>query len=248
MKKRTKIIIISTLAALVLCITGGSWGLYYMGISGIHHHSEAAEGQIKVACVGDSITYGHGISNWRVNNYPARLAEILGDEYHVENFGVSGTTLSDSGDSPYTETAEYKKSLEYRADVLVLMLGTNDSKPQNYKGSDAFTASLDKILSAYRESNPNMKIYICTPAAAFFESGACTGEGTTNYDIQPGVVEQMQYFVKSYAISHLYEIENIIDVYDLTSENPEWFEADLVHPSNDGAQAIATLVARKISK
>ncbi len=244
MKKKTKIIIISTLSVLLICILGVMGGLYYMGMSGIHHHSEPQEGQIKVACVGDSITYGHGISNWKNNSYPACLDELLGDGYHVENFGVSGTTLSYTGDSPYVETSEYEKSLEYGADILVLMLGTNDSKPQNFKGTDSFVSDLDRLLAAYRKSNPDIKIYLCTPPAAFFPDGVSSG--TTNYDIQPTAVEQLRYCVTGYAVSHLLEIENIIDVYDLTSEHPEWFEVDLVHPSNEGAAGIAELVAKKL--
>ena len=46
---------------------------------------------IKVACVGDSVTYGHGISNWPKNNHPFILGSILGDEYTVNNYGKAGT-------------------------------------------------------------------------------------------------------------------------------------------------------------
>lgn len=244
MKKQTRIAIIIA-SVLILCIVGGGFGLYYMGLSGMHHHSSPSEGQIKVACVGDSITYGHGITNWSKNNYPTQLGEILGEGYHVENFGVSGTTLSHSGDSPYTETEEYRRSLEYGADILVLMLGTNDSKPQNFTGSAAYLADLDALVSSYRESNPDMKIYLCTPATAFFPEGVSTGR--TNFDIQPNAVEEIKYYIMSYAVSHLTEIENIIDIHDLTSTHPEWFETDLVHPSNEGARAIAETVAKKIT-
>ena len=118
--------------------------LYFNGFSGIHNHTDAKEGQIKIACVGDSITYGHGIANWPKNNYPAQLQEFLGDEYHVSNFGHSGRTLSPDGDQPYVESDQYQLSLDYDADIVVIMLGTNDSKPENW------TNELD-FISKYAE-------------------------------------------------------------------------------------------------
>lgn len=108
--------------------------LYNLGLSGMRKNDEAKEGQIKVACVGDSVTYGHGITNWSKNNYPAQLGELLGEGYCVLNFGVSGTTVQESGDKPYTSYDVYKDSLSFDADILVFMIGSNDSKPQNWKG------------------------------------------------------------------------------------------------------------------
>ena len=61
-------------------------------------NSELKDCQIKVACIGDSITYGHGIKNWPKNNYPAILQQLLGDGYHVQNFGVSGQEVQDNSD------------------------------------------------------------------------------------------------------------------------------------------------------
>ena len=48
---------------------------------------------VRVACVGNSITYGAGIANRQQNSYPAQLQYYLGADYEVRNFGVSGTTL-----------------------------------------------------------------------------------------------------------------------------------------------------------
>ena len=101
MNKKLKILLI-VLAALAVIIAVAVVYLYSNGLSEIRNHSEAQKGQIKVACVGDSITYGHGVSGWAKNNYPAKLQEILGDGYHVQNFGHSGRTLSPDGDQPYS--------------------------------------------------------------------------------------------------------------------------------------------------
>ena len=52
-----------------------------------------AQEKIKVACVGNSITYGIGVANPEVNAYPVKLQGMLGDKYEVGNFGmpVTGT-------------------------------------------------------------------------------------------------------------------------------------------------------------
>ncbi len=245
MKKSLKIIGI-ILVVLALIVSVGIAILYNNGLSGMHNHSEPIEGQIKVACVGDSITYGHGISDWKKNNYPAKLGEILGDGYHVANFGESGRTLSPEGDQPYTESEQYRLSLEYCPDILIFMLGTNDSKPENWKNEETFLRYLNEMLDSYREVNPNVKIYICTPAKAFFPEGK--SEGLTNFDIQPLVVDHISNCIRGYAVNHLLEIETLIDIHYLTSGHPEWFEADNVHPDKNGALAIAELIAKKILK
>lgn len=242
MKKKTKIILIIIAAALFV-IGVALFLLYFNGLLGVHHHTEPSEGQIKVACVGDSITYGHGVSNWPKNNYPAQLSDILGDSYHVENFGHSGRTLSDSGDQPYSKSEQYRLSLEYEADIIVFMLGTNDSKPENWTDPDTFMAEYEKMVDSYKENNPDVRIILCTPARAFYPDGK--SEGKTSFDIQPGIVEQIRTRILTFAVLKGYEC---IDIYDITHGHREWFAGDCVHANADGARAIAEAVAKKITK
>lgn len=237
-KKQKQILIISGIAlALVLSVF---LFLFSNGYSGLHLHSKAKEGQIKVACVGDSITYGHGISNWAKNNYPAQLQKMLGEDYHVQNFGHSGRTVQDGTDQPYTKSKQYELSLEYDADVLVFMLGTNDSKPECFEDVSTFMAEYASLIASYKQSNPDIEIIICTPACAFFPDGKTEGE--TNFDIRPKIVSEIRNYVRSFALAEGYKL---VDVYDLTQYHSEWFK-DNVHPSSDGAKAIAEKIAEKI--
>src|SRR5687768_14105445 len=91
---------------------------------------------VRVACVGDSITYGAGVSNRDRNCYPAVLQRLLGDGHDVRNFGVSGTTVLAKGDNPYTLQKVYQQAREFKPHVVVIALGTNDTKPQNWKHAD----------------------------------------------------------------------------------------------------------------
>ena len=54
---------------------------YFTGQSGLHPVKKAKPGQIRVACVGDSITYGHGTAPWPLRTYPARLQNYLGSRW-----------------------------------------------------------------------------------------------------------------------------------------------------------------------
>ena len=242
LKKVVKALMIILLALAVL-LCGGFAYLYFNGLSGMSQNSESREGQIKVACVGDSITYGHGISNWPKNNYPARLAGLLGDGYHVQSFGVSGRAVQDNSDQPYRALEHYQKSLAYEADILVFMMGTNDSKPENWFGEDAFRTALEELLDSYLAAEKLPKIYLCTPAKAYFAEGFT--ENVTEYDIQPEIVETVDGIVRQIAQERGY---SLIDIHALTEANPQWFEKDGVHPNNEGAAAIAQRVYEAVTQ
>jgi len=97
---------------------------------------------IKLACIGNSITFGSGIPDRVKNSYPGQLALMLGDKWEVRNFGVSGRTLLSKGDNPYIKEQFYKNVLAWQPDVITIKLGTNDSKPQNWKYKDEFEKTI----------------------------------------------------------------------------------------------------------
>ncbi len=240
MNHQTKIALI-VCAIIIIIIATILFVVYYKGYSGLHKHTEAKEGQIKVACIGDSITYGFGIGGWAKNNYPAQLQEILGDSYHVQNFGHSGRTLSNKGDKPYTESKQYELSLEYDADVVVIMLGSNDSKPQNWNGVINFMEEYEYFIEKYKEKNPDVEIILCTPPKAFFVKDRKNQE-ETKFDIRPQIVESIKNEIRTFALINGYKC---VDIYSVTEYHNEWF-SDGVHPSAEGAQAIAKAIADKI--
>lgn len=193
-----------------------------------------APGPVRVACVGDSITYGHGISSRSENSYPAQLGSLLGEGYQVENFGSPGSTVQTDTDQPFRENALYQQSLEYDADIVVLMMGTNDSKSYNWKDEVTFREDLETLLDSYDDAS---KVYLCTPASAFFLWGNQGPE--TGFDIRPAQVDSIAEIVRQVA-----EERNLplIDIHSLTASYPQWFREDGVHPDKAGARAIAQAV------
>ena len=237
MKKVLKVLLI-ILLIIILIVAGGFAYLYFNGMSGMSNTSEPQEGQIRIACAGDSTTYGHGISGWPKNNYPAVLQNLLGENYHVNNYGVSSFAVQTGADRSYRSLPHYQESLAYDADYVVFMMGSNDSKPINWKGADAFKTDLLSLLDTYGDS----EIILCTLPSAFFLEGQT--EGTTNHDIQPLIVNEIAEITREVAQERGY---TLIDIYALTAQHPEWFEKDGVHPSNEGAAAIAREVYAVIS-
>lgn len=237
MKKVLKVLAI-ILLIIILIVAGGCTYLYFNGMSGMADTTEAKEGQIKIACAGDSTTYGHGISGWPKNSYPTVLQNLLGDTYHVNNYGVSSFAVQESADRSYRTLPHYQESLAYDADYVVFMMGGNDSKPQNWKDANAFKADLLSLLDTYGDA----QIILCTLPSAFFLEGQT--EGVTNHDIQPLIVAEIAEITRSVASERGY---TLIDIHALTAQHPEWFEKDGVHPSNEGAAAIAQEVYTVLS-
>ena len=222
------------LAVLVGC---GFAYLYFNGMSGIANTTEAKEGQIKIACVGDSVTYGHGTSSWPNNTYPALLQNMLGESYHVNNYGVSSFAVQSSADRPYATLKHYQESLAYNGDIVVFMMGTNDSKPENWIDENTFREELVQLLDSYGDA----KLILCTVPSAFFLEGQT--EGVTSHDIQPEVVNMIAEVIRLIAEERGYPL---VDIHALTVQHPEWFAKDGVHPSNEGAAGIAQAVYEAI--
>ncbi len=186
---------------------------------------------IRVACVGDSITAGSGIQGAE-NSYPGQLGSMLGEEeWTVKNFGVSGATMMDSGDKPYRMQPVFKAALEMDPDVVVIKLGTNDTKPHNWKHSADFQNDAKALIAAFREVNPQVRIYLCTPAPAFPENFGIR-ESVISGEVVP-------------AIRKLAEEEDLplIDLHSALKDRADLFK-DKVHPDKDGA----TIIAEEVHK
>ena len=239
---------LSTIAVLVAMMLLGNVYMYNNGLSGKYENTDSKTGQIKVACIGDSITYGHSVENWKENNYPAVLQNLLGDEYHVANFGSSGACVNPNGDQPYKNREIYQESLDYDADIIVFMLGTNDSKPENWMDMNSFIEDYMSLMHDYYQGDEPPKVYIGLCAEAYYTEKHDPATGIAGYDIQPGIVDEI---AKTLA-KGLPEcdcdlnVDGIIDIHSLTEAHPEWFEADGIHPNADGAKAIAEAIGEAI--
>lgn len=198
---------------------------------------------IRVACVGDSITYGYDLPRREETCYPARLQELLGETYQVVNFGVGGQTVQFDAFHPYRDTWEYRQSLAFQGDILVFMMGSNDTKEENWQGEEAFREDLVTLLDSYLAGKEKPDVILCTPAAAFYAEGF--GDGVTAYLIQPEVVNKVAQIVRELAAERGWLLA---DIHGLTENDPGLFMEDGVHPNEAGAEAIAGEIYRVIQE
>lgn len=193
-----------------------------------------ANDKIRVACVGDSITAGVGVKDPR-NRYPTQLGMLLGAGYDVKNFGNSGSTMLDDGDKPYKKQKTFFEAVAFRPDIVVIKLGTNDSKPWNWAKKAGFEASTKSLVEAFQKENAKAKIYLCYPVPVI---------GKGNYGINDEAVKgEIIPLIKKVAD----ELKlPTIDLYTALEGKDEMFP-DRVHPNDAGATLIAETVYKAIS-
>ncbi|MEG1585927.1 MAG: GDSL-type esterase/lipase family protein [Bacteroidales bacterium] len=184
--------------------------------------------KIKIACIGNSITFGAGIENREKNSYPAQLQQYMGEEYEIRNFGVSGSTILSKGDRPYTSTEMYRKSLEYCPDIVFIKLGTNDSKPQNIIHQEEIKADYGNIIRNYQNLPSRPRIILLTPVRCF----------ATEIGIKDEVIQkQIRPVIESIAFENNLEIINLYNLFGNTFK--AHLMPDKLHPSSIGAGLIA---------
>lgn len=126
------------------------------------------ERKIKVACVGNSITYGTGIKDREHFSYPVQLQKMLGDKYAVGNFGKPGATLLNHGHRPYMKQEEFRQAMAFKGDIAVIHLGINDTDPRNWPNyRDEFVRDYLSLMDSLRSANPKVRFILAcmTPIA-----------------------------------------------------------------------------------
>ena len=197
---------------------------------------EAWSVDIKVACVGDSITEGAGLSNTRVDPYPAKLDQLLGLGYFVRNFGLGGRTLLKKGDFPYTNEGIYNQSLSWEPNIVIIMLGTNDAKPQNWRFGDEFVADYEELIASYQNLSTNPRILLASPCPVYAAGAFDISPTVVAEEIAPAVVE----------LASRLELD-LIHYHQRMAGFPEWLP-DTVHPNTQGTAVMAALAFEALMK
>jgi acyl-CoA thioesterase I len=196
-------------------------------------YSVANAEPIRVACIGDSITFGAGVME-ATNRYPARLGLLLGQDYDVRNFGSNGTTMLDQGDFPYKHSDQFLKAIAFVPDVVVIKLGTNDSKSSNFKKISEFHTSAVSLVERFKALNPKVRILFAYPVPVVGEGNF----GINNEAVKEKIIPLIQQVADEKKLQ-------IVDLYRVFSGR-EALLPDRVHPNDEGARLIARAVYEAI--
>lgn len=187
------------------------------------------EQKVKVACVGNSITYGAGIVSREKNSYPAQLQVYLGDKYEVCNFGSNGATALHKGDYPYVQTESYRQAIACNPDIVFIKLGTNDSKPQNICYQQDFESDYLELVRSFSKLRSKPRIILLSPLRCFLPETASINDSVIRSALVP-VIEEI---ARKEGLEY-------IDLYDLMGDEYDAsLMPDRLHPSSIGAGRIA---------
>jgi lysophospholipase L1-like esterase len=196
--------------------------------------------QVRIGCIGNSITYGSGLSKPQTDSYPAQLQillnELYGDTCIVENFAVSGRTMLKNGDYPIWNEAAFTDAYLFAPNILLILLGTNDSKPQNWDVyKHEFYDDYIAMIDSFKVRNPNTKYIVCYPPPA--------------YEIKWGIRDSVIVHGVIPAIdSVLNDREALfVDFYTPLIDSVNLFP-DMIHPNVEGSLFMAEMVFDSIVK
>jgi len=207
---------------------------------------------IRVACIGNSITHGSGIDMQEMRAYPAQLQKLLGSNYYVRNFGVGGRTMLNNGDHPYMKERAWRDAQAFRPDIVVIKLGTNDSKDYNWNPhKQEYEGDMQQMIDTLKPLVPVLnkkgkptkkmkraespKIFLCTPVKAFRDKWGITDSVIVN-EVIP-------------AIRRVAERNNlsVIDLHPVITDRSD-MTSDMIHPNDKGAAKMAKTIADEIMK
>ena len=192
----------------------------------------AQQKKIKVACVGNSITYGSGVANREVNAYPVKLQGMLGEEYEVGNFGKPGATLLNKGHRPYTQQQEYKDAIAFAGDIVVIHLGINDTDPRNWPNyQDDFIEDYRSLIKDFREANPKARFLIAR----------MTPLSDRHWRYESGTRDWHEQIQEAIACVARAEGIQMINFFEPLHPYPFILE-DNIHPNAEGAEMLAKIV------
>ena len=191
------------------------------------------EQALRVACIGNSITDGMGIDMCEVYGYPAVLQRLLGKNYNVKNFGVSARTLMNKGDLPYMKEQAWADAQAFLPNIVVIKLGTNDSKDYNWIHGADYGADLQKMVDTLRALPSKPQIYVCSPIPA------ARIWGISDSVIVNGEIPAIKRVVKKNKLAY-------IDLHTEFKPTEGLMQRDGIHPTDKGAAQLAKIIAAHI--
>lgn len=195
---------------------------------------------VRIACVGDSITWGYHVPHRLVNAYPVVLQKLAGRAYVVRGFGHSGATAlkHPTWNVSYWKVAEFKQATHFKPNIVILMLGTNDSNHSNLAAMrQHFSHDLSALVRHFEKLSTHPKLFICLPPS--LGDGTITGphEAVPKTGVAPRIV----------AVAHKMHLP-LINLLDAMGGQWKLFNQDHIHPNIQGQKIMAHIIFHALVK
>ena len=220
LNKKTLSKLVVVVSVFILCV---SLGIVYL----IGQNSSRP---IRVACVGDSLTQS--------TEYPYDLMNKLGDDYVLRNFGAGSTTVTLVSETPYMDSIFFQPAVDFKPDIVIIMIGTNDAQPSLFPFSGTFVNDYTTLINAFQQLSSKPEIWLVLPPPIFSDQSGAISPEYFEQVILPG-------------IRQVADETNlpVIDVYSRLIDCSEYFP-DGVHPikttGNWGNEPVAQIIATTI--
>ena len=187
--------------------------------------------QVKIACIGNSITSGFYLETRET--YPTILIQRLGPTYSVVNYGYPGATVLKKTNNSYWDNVLHGTSVWSYPDVVVVLLGTNDTYERNwYLYGEKFRNHYTEFVYSYINGT-NPQVILCLPPPIFND--------VYRDSILKNVINPIIRDVASKTQSGL------IDLYSLMNDQ-SLFLPDGIHPNKFGMEVISDAVYHLVRK
>ena len=190
----------------------------------------------KVACIGDSITWGFTLLRPWKQSYPVLLGEMLGDGYSVRNFGCNDAAVRYDADTPYVRRKVYRDSIAWNPDIVLLMLGTNDTKSHNWN-QEIFERDYRRLTDSYINLPSHPRVILIAPIR-IFRSLNMPLITPQSEPLESGVRPTILRIAAEFNLEH-------VDLYDLFSNST--YCKDGLHPQAAGAKMLAEAIYSRIN-
>ncbi len=208
---------------------------------------DSGEAQVRIACLGDSITFGDQIADREHSSYPGWLNEFLGQRFIVRNFGVGGSTLLSQADRPYLQTKAFRDAVAWQPDIAVVILGTNDTcqnaRRKNWQHAKSLATDAINLIATLHAKRPDMRIILCSPPPMFPTKQGLKSERKADLETRSKRLATCALAAQEVArrterVEYL-ELRNTLRPADVS---------DGVHPTPFGAERLARRIAEALGE
>lgn len=196
----------------------------------------------KIACIGNSITQYVGTVSGNTqakDAYALRLGMHFGIQSLTitRNYGVSGAFAQKQSPLPYWGTGNLAKIFAWKPDTITVMLGTNDSRAQNWN-KQRYVQDLSALVDTLLTLQPKPSVWLTLPIPAWKRNGVDPFDGISGTTIANEVIPAIREVAEAKQV-------RVIDAHT-PFQSLERLVADGVHPAAEGQDSLALVFYRAL--